>query len=282
MKKIILASIILGAVVFSFVPFTEVQVKPVQAQDALSYNVFNIFGTDCSFTSGSGVVDPKTGKTFTSSSCKPKLLAEYMVALIEFFFRLAIALAVLMIVIGGFQWLLAIGNASKISNAKETLQQAIIGLILALTATLLFSQIDKSFVNLEPGRLNLEFDTLSADNCQTIKSLPICVSRSDCTWTCNDQTVIGEGDPPATKCGTPDPANYITGCNSIGDTGSTGQDGRCNNISSGSGCEVYTDSSLFFVGEIDCQRNPCSSVINQATCVWQAIGINGGGTCSAP
>ena len=128
-----------------------------------------------------------SGLGFEATTCDDgTLLADFIVQLNIFFFRLAIVLAVLMITIGGFQWLMAIGNASKISAAKETIQQAVIGLILAATAFLLFSQIDTSFVELE--KLSLLPSTLES-KCGKFLDKNSCnlgqdFERIKCTWNC--------------------------------------------------------------------------------------------------
>ena len=97
---------------------------------------------------------PESGIQFTGGAVTPELLANYLVALDIFLFRLAIVLAALMVTIGGFQWLIAMGNSSKISNAKDTIREAILGLILALTAYILFAQIDTNFVQFKSLALN--------------------------------------------------------------------------------------------------------------------------------
>ena len=136
------------------------------------------------FTPASGI---DFGPAFNAAAetCDPALLANYIVAINIFFFRLAIVLAVLMITLGGFQWLMAIGNASKISNAKDTIQEAVIGLVLALTAYLLFAQIDRSFVelqSLEIGKPQI------ADSCEQWVSEVSCnnisLTKSACQWNC--------------------------------------------------------------------------------------------------
>mgnify|MGYP001559029934 CR=1 FL=1 len=103
----------------------------------------------------------------------PELLAQYISELTYFFLRLAVVLAVLMITIGGFQWLIALGNASKISNAKDTIQQALIGLMLALTSYLMFSQIDKSFVELKSLDILGKSDSLTL-KCDTYFTKATC------------------------------------------------------------------------------------------------------------
>ncbi|MDP2815944.1 MAG: hypothetical protein Q8O19_04625, partial [Rectinemataceae bacterium] len=137
----------------------------------------------CKFTPSSGI---NFGKP--SFACDGELLANYMVELNKFFYRLAIVLAVLMITIGGFQWLSAMGNSSKISSAKETIEQAVIGLALAFTAYLIFSQIDTSFVQLKS--LVINNDTLEITDCSKWIDRPTCITspKISCAWSC-----AGEG-----------------------------------------------------------------------------------------
>jgi|GEM_PF-2699884 len=73
----------------------------------------------------------------------------YISVIYTFFVQAAIVLAVVMVMVGGFQWLLATGNSSKISEAKSTISAAIFGLILALTSYLLFAQINTQLVDLQ-------------------------------------------------------------------------------------------------------------------------------------
>ena len=128
---------------------------------------------------------PASGIQFTGGVVTPELLANYLVALDIFLFRLAIVLAALMVTIGGFQWLIAMGNSSKISNAKDTIREAILGLILALTAYVLFSQIDTNFVQFKPlvvGDVKTEQDI-----CNSLVSQQVCQNPpagAQCLWRC--------------------------------------------------------------------------------------------------
>lgn len=140
------------------------------------------------------IFDPASGIGFPATAITPRLLGDYLIALNKFFFRLAIVLAVLMISIGGFQWLIAIGNASKIANAKETIEQAVIGLVLAMTAYLLFLQIDKSFV---PPFKPLElYDTSALKlSCSNLFPKAVCeqtilASGIQCHWTCDTTSTV--------------------------------------------------------------------------------------------
>ncbi|MFH0873507.1 MAG: pilin [Candidatus Komeilibacteria bacterium] len=76
-------------------------------------------------------------------------LACYISSLYVFFVRAAVILAVLMIIIGGLRWLLAVGDAGKIKESKDIVIGAITGLVLALISWVLFAQINSQLVNLK-------------------------------------------------------------------------------------------------------------------------------------
>lgn len=70
--------------------------------------------------------------------------------------------AVAMIVFGGIRWIVAAGNPGQITAAKDTVQNAIIGVIIALTSYLLLNLIDPSFVNIGiPSLKNIKKDYFS-------------------------------------------------------------------------------------------------------------------------
>ncbi len=83
-----------------------------------------------------------------------KGLVSYIQAFYKLFISLVGILAVIMIMVGGFQWLLAAGNAQKISGAKTTIVSALMGLILALSSyTILY------IVNPQILKLNLHIES---------------------------------------------------------------------------------------------------------------------------
>jgi hypothetical protein len=53
---------------------------------------------------------------------------------IKYAIRLAIALAVIALIIGGYQYVTAYGNDEKHKTAQKTIEYALIGLVLAITA----------------------------------------------------------------------------------------------------------------------------------------------------
>lgn len=76
------------------------------------------------------------------------LLPRYISAFYTYFLSVVGIIAVVMIMYGGFRWITAGGNPSRIGAAKEIIQSAIIGLILALTSRLILQTINPELVSL--------------------------------------------------------------------------------------------------------------------------------------
>lgn len=53
-----------------------------------------------------------------------------------------------MLVWGGFEWLTSVGNASKISNARERINSAFLGLIIVLASFLILKAINPELITL--------------------------------------------------------------------------------------------------------------------------------------
>jgi len=91
---------------------------------------------------------PPIGPSSGSSSD----LASYLQWVFAFGVSIAGILAVLMIIIGGIQYITAYGNSSKIEDAKNRITQALLGLLLAISAWLILYTINPDLVK---GTLNV-------------------------------------------------------------------------------------------------------------------------------
>jgi len=81
-------------------------------------------------------------------------LGEYIVALYNYGAIFAGFVAMFMLVLAGWQWLLAGGSLDKISRAKNTINGVLVGLALLFGGYLLMSQISNRLVNFDA--LNIE------------------------------------------------------------------------------------------------------------------------------
>jgi hypothetical protein len=82
-------------------------------------------------------------------------IGEYVTAGYKYLISAAALIAVVMIMIGGLQYVLALGNATGISKAKERIQNAVIGLALVLSAYTIAFLIDPNLVSFDALRVPL-------------------------------------------------------------------------------------------------------------------------------
>lgn len=75
------------------------------------------------------------------------LFSRYVSAFFVYFIGVIGVLAVVMMMWGGYHYITATGNAAKMKQGKEIINNSIIGLILALTSYLLLSLINPNLVN---------------------------------------------------------------------------------------------------------------------------------------
>lgn len=73
-------------------------------------------------------------------------LSQYLQWVFVFAISIAGILAVLMIVVGGIQYITAYGNPGKASAGRERITQALLGLLLAVTAWLILYTINPDFI----------------------------------------------------------------------------------------------------------------------------------------
>jgi len=79
---------------------------------------------------------------------------KYFAALYSWGIRAIGVIAVIMIMVAGFQWMLAGGNATKVSAAKERMKNSVIGLILVIGAYWILNFINPALV--KSPKLNIE------------------------------------------------------------------------------------------------------------------------------
>ena len=85
---------------------------------------------------------PVGGLTQTAS------IAQYIGALFRYGIGIIGVIATVMIVVGGAQWLLAAGDSGKITQARERITNAMIGLLIALATTIILNTINPELLKL--------------------------------------------------------------------------------------------------------------------------------------
>lgn len=105
-------------------------------------------------------------------------LAKYIRAVYRYGGIFAGAVAMFMLVYAGWEWLLAGGNSSKISRARDKINSTLIGLALLFGGYILLSLISKDLVNFKP--LNTALPKVG-EICPTLTDEKTC-TRSGCLW----------------------------------------------------------------------------------------------------
>ncbi|NIP33097.1 hypothetical protein GWN26_13880 [Candidatus Saccharibacteria bacterium] len=128
-------------------PTTEIPETPVefqQLQPRLQVPDFDIRFSDIQVTEEGGV-----------KYIDVPWLAQYIAAVYQYMVGVAVILAIVMIMYGGFRWIVAGGDAGKIGEAKKTIVQAVIGLAIALGSYTILSIINPNLVMFSSFRLAL-------------------------------------------------------------------------------------------------------------------------------
>lgn len=81
------------------------------------------------------------------------LYGDFLKALFKYLIYLSGVFAVIIIIVSGFQWVLAAGNQSKIEGAKSRLKNALIGFVLCSSSVLILSTINLDLINIRPLKI---------------------------------------------------------------------------------------------------------------------------------
>ncbi len=77
-------------------------------------------------------------------------MADYIIGVYRYSVFIGSILSVVMIMIGGIQWLTAGGDASRVTNAKNRINNAVVGLVLILGSFLVLNTINPRLTMLNP------------------------------------------------------------------------------------------------------------------------------------
>jgi hypothetical protein len=190
-------------------------------------------------------------------------LGDYLTNIYNYLIYLSGIFAVIMIIIAGFQWVMAGGNESKISGAKERIKNAIIGLILVSSCYLILNIINPDLTKVgmptvcdirqdEIGRIYADgFDITSLDQSKITESQRVnelgivCVSNTECSsqnpdWTCINKKCATKNSV-AGICDNLDHQDCLSGLTCVSSGASFG---RCQNLTCSS--KKKNDSCIYY------------------------------------
>ncbi len=122
-------------------------------------------------------------------------LAQYISAVYTYALGIIVTIATVMVVIGGVKWMLARGDSGKVSDAKETLSRAVIGVLLALGSYAILNLINPELVNLRALRIQLVERRDVID--QSLLANTGDNSDPDTRWTSSGGSTAGATSPSA-------------------------------------------------------------------------------------
>lgn len=108
-------------------------------------------------------------------------LGLYIANLYKFAVGALAIISVVMIMIGGFQWLMSAGRSEHVTSAKDKIFNAIIGLVLALTSYLLLNTINPNLVKFQ----SLSIDVITPQTIKNMDPTGCCSYEVDSTKVCN-------------------------------------------------------------------------------------------------
>ncbi len=108
------------------------------------------------------------------------LLSNYIVAIYRYGAILATIVAMFMLVLAGWKWLLAAGSSERINSAKDTISGALVGLAILFGGYLLMSQISTKLVDF--GTFSITPVPSIQSICGTYQSKTECDVDTMCEW----------------------------------------------------------------------------------------------------
>ncbi len=93
---------------------------------------------------------PTCQGTGDNQSCKFPWIAQYIAAIYNYAIGIVGIVAVIVMMVGGFLWLTAGGNAGQITEAQNWIKASVVGLVIALSSYVILDQISPALVFLKP------------------------------------------------------------------------------------------------------------------------------------
>lgn len=114
-----------------------------------SFNFFHLVSAnDLTFTAEVGIPG------FQTAPVNGALLKNFLVKLYSYLLYLSGVFAVIILILAGFQWVLAGGNQSKIGEAKQRIINALTGLVLLASSYLILYTINPQLINIKDLKID--------------------------------------------------------------------------------------------------------------------------------
>lgn len=205
-------------------------------------------------------------------------IAEYIEAVIIFASAAIVALAIVMVIVGGIQWIIAAGAPNKISNAKDTIVKAFLGLFLALFSVFILQTLNPALVRFEP----LDVAGIEGVNCCDIDGKYSSLTPGECSaqggtsvdyFKCIENKITSDqlcADEATVKCNE-EYTNTTTNATCIGkkcDPAASGNPQICRDDGTGTfACKECKPLNAECTDHNECCENVCQHVGDKDICV---------------
>ena len=125
-------------------------------------------------------------------------LGDYVGQLYDFLLGFSVTVAIIMLMVGGLQYVLGAASGEQVEKAKSRIKNAVIGLIILFSAALLLQTVSPRIIGLQPPYLPMvrRVETPKAKSCDAYTSKEVCEKDADkaggatgCLW----HALIGGG-----------------------------------------------------------------------------------------
>lgn len=141
----------------------------------------------------------KDGKIMTMSDTR--YISSFAKAIYNYGLSVIAILAAIILMGAGVIWLTSGGNETRISQAKELISGAIIGLVILISAWIILNTINPDLVNFKPSSImTIEEMINNSISCNTTTSSSTCSTIAFCVW--KDGKCVGKVEGGAAKCST--------------------------------------------------------------------------------
>lgn len=157
----------------------EIKTYPEQVKPVLAVPIPDLQFSDIIIDENQGTIDIP-------------FIADYISALYKYAIGVAAVLATVMIMIGGLQYLMAGGDATRVGNAKKRITDAMIGLLLSLGTYMILAAVNPDLVSLKNIRVQLVEEVLFPETLATTQQNTVGLGASG--------AIAGTHTPTFTTC----------------------------------------------------------------------------------
>ncbi len=129
----------------------------------------------------------------SATAVKSFFLEQYLGSIYKYLLNISITIAIIMIMVGGFQYVIAAGGGD-VSKGKKRITNAVTGLVLLLCVYLILTSVNPQLINLKEVELQnvqpVEMPEVDEGDVQLDSPKRLCHSIEACQTICNNRSTV--------------------------------------------------------------------------------------------